>query len=193
MLKAELRTIYKKKRKEYMSEELFVLNQRIAELFLDYFMQGAYSISVIHFYLPIVNSNEPDTFLISKSIFRDYPNVRQVVPVMMEEGKMKHYYYTKDTITENNIIGIPEPVNGVECFVEPDLIILPLLAYDYSGNRVGFGKGYYDRYLETLSLNVIKVGLCYENPVELIEDINEFDVAMDFCITPNKVFEFNLY
>ena len=71
-----------------------------------------------------------------------------------------------------------------------DVIIIPLLCFDKQGNRVGYGKGFYDRFLQKCSPKALKVGFCLQEPIELVEDLNEFDVKMDVCITPNKVWRF---
>jgi 5-formyltetrahydrofolate cyclo-ligase len=67
---------------------------------------------------------------------------------------------------------------------------MPLLIFDKQGNRVGYGKGFYDRFLQKCSPNALKVGICLEKPIEQIEDLNEFDVKMDVCITPFGVWRF---
>jgi 5-formyltetrahydrofolate cyclo-ligase len=73
---------------------------------------------------------------------------------------------------------------------EIDLVIVPLLAFDEKGIRVGYGKGYYDRYLKDCREDCLKVGFSYFEAVERIEDADEFDVPLDFCITPNRIYVF---
>jgi 5-formyltetrahydrofolate cyclo-ligase len=96
-----------------------------------------------------------------------------------------------DTIFETNAFNIPEPVETATA--EPqeiDLVIVPLLAFDEKGIRVGYGKGYYDRYLKDCREDCLKVGFSYFEAVERIEDADEFDVPLDFCITPNRIYVF---
>jgi 5-formyltetrahydrofolate cyclo-ligase len=55
---------------------------------------------------------------------------------------------------------------------------------------VGYGKGYYDRYLKRCAQDVVKIGFSYFDAIDAIEDINEFDVPLNYCITPMRVYEF---
>jgi 5-formyltetrahydrofolate cyclo-ligase len=67
---------------------------------------------------------------------------------------------------------------------------MPLLAFDSKGDRVGYGKGYYDRFLAACRKDVLKIGLSYFPPVSSIDDIEIFDKKLDFCITPERVYAF---
>jgi 5-formyltetrahydrofolate cyclo-ligase len=71
-----------------------------------------------------------------------------------------------------------------------DLVIVPLLAFDKNGNRVGFGKGYYDQFLAQCRSTCIKIGFSYFEPIDSIEDTHEFDVPLDLCVTPTTVYAF---
>ncbi|HTG57240.1 MAG TPA: 5-formyltetrahydrofolate cyclo-ligase, partial [Niabella sp.] len=92
-----------------------------------------------------------------------------------------------------NQYGTPEPEAEGASIILPeaiDLVILPLLCFDKLGYRVGYGKGFYDKFLEQVSDEVIKVGLSYYEPIDKIQDLNEFDVPLDYCITPERMYEF---
>jgi 5-formyltetrahydrofolate cyclo-ligase len=71
-----------------------------------------------------------------------------------------------------------------------DLVFIPLLACDLQGNRVGYGKGFYDRFLSKCRYDVKKIGLSFFDPVDKIEDVNVFDIPLDECITPKKTWVF---
>jgi len=71
-----------------------------------------------------------------------------------------------------------------------EVVFIPLLAYDKNGNRVGYGKGFYDKFLAECNPNTIKIGLSFFEPEELISDINTSDVQLNYCVTPNKTFKF---
>ncbi|MDR9457609.1 MAG: 5-formyltetrahydrofolate cyclo-ligase, partial [Salegentibacter sp.] len=71
-----------------------------------------------------------------------------------------------------------------------DLVFIPLLAFDKTGNRVGYGKGYYDRFLDSCKPGVIKIGLSFFEAEEEIKEMFETDVALDYCVTPNRVYQF---
>ena len=96
-----------------------------------------------------------------------------------------------DSIFEANDYNIPEPLDTE--IADPtsiDLVITPLLTFDTKGNRVGYGKGYFDRYLKECHDDCIKVGFSYFDPIDSIDDANEFDVPLDFCITPQRTYVF---
>ena len=70
------------------------------------------------------------------------------------------------------------------------MVFVPLLTYDKKGSRVGYGKGFYDRFLSNLSKKTIKIGLSLYEPENYIEGIDENDIKIDYCVTPNKIFSF---
>jgi 5-formyltetrahydrofolate cyclo-ligase len=96
-----------------------------------------------------------------------------------------------ETVYQENDYDIAEPVSGQEVSAEDiDCVFVPLMSFDTRGYRVGYGKGFYDRYLVTCRQDVIRIGFSYFDPVDCIKDINEFDVPLNICITPNKLYEF---
>ena len=70
------------------------------------------------------------------------------------------------------------------------MVLVPLLAFDSKGYRVGYGKGFYDRFLKQCRNDCVKIGLSYFEPIDAINDAGEFDVPLDFCITPQKAYVF---
>ena len=89
--------------------------------------------------------------------------------------------------------GILEPMEETSVRLNPtdiDVIFIPLLAVDTQGHRVGYGKGFYDRFLANTKPELIKIGLGLEEPIEPIEDLNPYDIALDFAITPKSVYRF---
>src|SRR5690606_8946813 len=102
-----------------------------------------------------------------------------------------HYMLTDSTIIKPNKWHIPEPVDGLE--VSPDkidVVFMPLLVFDTFGNRIGYGKGYYDNFLKECRPDVIKIGLSFFDPEAKIGDLREGDVPMDYCVTPDKIYSF---
>jgi len=71
-----------------------------------------------------------------------------------------------------------------------DMVITPLLAFDDKGYRVGFGKGFYDRFFASLNKEVKRIGISLFESCENIEDINEHDIPLTHCVTPNKTYSF---
>jgi 5-formyltetrahydrofolate cyclo-ligase len=104
--------------------------------------------------------------------------------------EMDTFLLSPETIFKESKMGIPIPLDGEK--VEPDciqVVLVPLLVVDKEGNRIGYGKGYYDIFLKKLDPTVIKVGLNYFLPEEKIPS-ETHDVPLDFCITPKKLFTF---
>ena len=70
------------------------------------------------------------------------------------------------------------------------MVFVPLLAFDKKGHRVGYGKGFYDKFLSECKPDAIKIGLSFFEPEELITDVFESDVKLDYCVTPNSIHAF---
>ena len=110
----------------------------------------------------------------------------------MESGSLIHYLLTDNTKLKTNKWNVPEPVDGIQ--IPPnkiEVVFIPLMAYDTKGNRVGYGKGFYDRFLQQCNPDVIKIGLSLFEPEDKIEDVFENDIPLDYCITPNKIYSFS--
>jgi 5-formyltetrahydrofolate cyclo-ligase len=137
---------------------------------------------------------EPDTAKIIRYLQFKNPSLKIVIPkIDIHSGKMVHYHFDEGVEMIQNAYGIDEPKEGTQISEEEiDVILMPLLAFDKRGYRVGFGKGYYDRFLPHCRPNVIKIGLSFFEPVDEIKDISGFDIPLNFCITPQKNFEFYL-
>ena len=104
---------------------------------------------------------------------------------------MENFYFEGLHQLENNAWGIPEPRQGIPTPIEKiDLVLVPLLAFDQRGHRVGYGKGYYDRFLAESNSDCRKIGLSFFEPVENINDITKDDVPLTGCVTPSAFFSF---
>ena len=190
MDKATLRKLYLDKRQKLSRSEYWTLTDALLDEVKCFNWSGY---SLVHVFLPIRNKNEVDTFSILNFFKENFPDLKIVIPrtdfknLRMENVLFDHEY----TILGRNKFDIPEPIHGTIIPADQiDLVFIPLLAYDKLGNRVGYGKGFYDRFLVNCRTNVKKVGLSYFNPVEAIIDLNEFDVKMDACICPGKIWKF---
>jgi 5-formyltetrahydrofolate cyclo-ligase len=192
--KAEIRKIYKEKRKALTEETCANFNKKIHNLVFSRLAIHRYS--PIHLFLPILRNNEPDTHLIINTLRKDFaPDL--YISKSLENGEMLHVKFEPTTILETNSWGIEEPKNlnysnnSEDIFEkyrnEDILVFVPLLAFDKKGNRVGYGKGYYDKFLKYATKDTTIVGLSLFEPVDLIEDSNVFDIKMSFCVTPERV------
>lgn len=187
MNKKDLRVKYKGKRELLSLEEVESLSERIAENFLKNIDLSA--VKSIHIFLPIKNKKEINTQLLIERIKFKYPSLQIIVP-KMEGDQLQSYLIGAKTTFEINSLGIPEPVNAaLYPSYELDLVIMPLLVFDDYGNRVGYGKGFYDRFLTTCRKEIIKVGLSFFESEPVIA-ADPYDVPMNYCVTPTKFYSF---
>lgn len=187
MTKSELRKIYLAKQTSLLPEVRTRKSQKIADQFFEDFDLGP--IDFLHCFIAIEKFNEIDTAPIFHRLWAEFPHITAVVPrVDFETGEMQHLKFTPETELVKNAWEIHEPAHDE--FVETDkldMILVPLLCFDNVGHRVGYGKGFYDKFLSKCHRDRIKVGLSYFEPVEEISDANELDVKLDFCVTPDEI------
>jgi 5-formyltetrahydrofolate cyclo-ligase len=189
MKKAEARKLFLKKREQESLASIEEKSRAVAAVFFNNFSFA--TIHTVHTFLPILHKKELDTSFIINRLQKEN-NITIVIPkTNFEDDTLQCLLFDETTILKDNKWGIPEPEGG-ELVKEDtiDLVLIPLLAYDRVGNRVGYGKGFYDRLLSTCRKDVLKVGLSFYEPVEEIEDTNEFDIPLDFCVTDKRVYEF---
>ncbi len=189
MNKKELRSLYKIKRKNISIKDKLIWD----DLLLIQFQKiDLHNIQTVAVYWPMEDMNEPNTHLFSRYLQHMIPSLQLAYPVSnFKTVEMKVLLVDEHTDFCTNDFGIAEPGNGIEINAEDiDLMIIPMLICDRSGNRIGFGKGFYDRFLKNCSDNVIKIAFSYFEPVDKIDDISPFDVPLNYCITPHHIYEF---
>ena len=186
MDKNQLREHYKALRKKQTEsqrlQESIAIANRVLELPL-------WSANYFHLFLSSTKHNEIDTEPLLTLLQAKDKQV--ILPKMEGNNSLNHYLLTDATPIKINPWGIPEPQDGIT--VSPskiEVVFAPLLAYDLRGNRLGYGKGYYDRFLEQCRLECVVVGLSFFEPEERIPN-NANDIPLDYCVTPKKVFHFN--
>ena len=105
--------------------------------------------------------------------------------------RMTHFLLTDNTKIKKNSYNVPEPVDGLEVpDVKIDVVFVPLLAFDKNGHRVGYGKGFYDRFLSDCKPETLKIGLSFFDAEESISAILPSDIGLDFCVTPREIIVF---
>jgi 5-formyltetrahydrofolate cyclo-ligase len=105
--------------------------------------------------------------------------------------KMTHFLLTDATKIKKNEYNILEPINGLEVPVNNiEVVFIPLLAYDKKGNRVGYGKGFYDKFLSECKPETIKIGLSFFEAEEKTITVYKEDIPLDFCVTPTELYKF---
>lgn len=191
MTKQELRRLYLEKRMALSESEYFQLSRQLCENFFSY--TDLSFIKIVHCFLPIVERQEPDTWLIIDRIRREFPHIRLSVPrVNHETETLENIFFEGLHQLEKNKWGILEPKQGVPTPSEKiDMVIVPLLAFDRKGHRVGYGKGYYDKFLSGCKIEVSKVGLSLFDPSAQIPS-DPFDVILTHCITPGACYSFQI-
>jgi len=189
MTKKELRLNYKEKRKQITVKDKNLWDDLMLIQFQRFPLDG---ISTVFSYISLEQMNEPNTDLFVSYLKAIIPGIRIAYPITnFETGEMFCLQADDDTLYEKNARGMIEPVNGklIPAY-EMDLIIVPLLVFDTQGNRCGYGKGFYDKYLSTCRADSIKLGFSYFEPVDKIQDTDTFDVPLTHCITPQHIYEF---
>jgi len=184
--KADLRNLYKKKRNLLNSEILDQITKNCVEQLNPFDFKG----KIVSVFLHIQKFNEIDTSSIIQRIIKSGGTVC-VSRSDFQEKKMEFFIYEGPAQMQENRFGIPEPSYGNSCdILKIDYVFVPLLCFDEVGNRVGYGQGFYDKFLSSCSANCIKIGLSHFEPVMKIDDCNDMDIKLDFCITPNKTYAF---
>ena len=109
------------------------------------------------------------------------------LPVIKKNFQMDFYKWTFSEPLNINKYGIPEPEK--KALVYPDILLVPLVAFDGKLNRLGYGGGYYDRLIERLSKkkNIIKIGLALSTQKIYKVPINKYDQKLDYIVTNKYV------
>ena len=189
MKKKELRQHYLTKRNALSKNEMWAFTDALIDQ-LKLFNWSSFK--CVSLFLPIKAQNEIDTFEILSYLKSNFGNLKIVVPrTNFTDSSLEQVLFTQETVLIKNKYNIPEPLYGhIIAAEEIDVIFVPLLTFDVEGNRVGYGKGVYDRFLSTCTPNILKIGLSFFEPESLIDDTNVFDVKLSYCITPRKVYTF---
>lgn len=185
MHKNELRAKYKALREDLSESDIEELSLQIANqsLTLDIWKFEYY-----HIFLSIAKHKEINTEYLLQIIFGKDANV--VVP-KVKDTELKHYLLTDSTKLKLSKWGIPEPEKGIEIGAEHlDVVFMPLLAYDKTGNRIGYGKGFYDKFLSACRPETLKIGLSFFEPEDQNIEASKHDIKLDYCVTPKSIYRF---
>jgi 5-formyltetrahydrofolate cyclo-ligase len=186
MEKNTLRLKYKKLRENLSEESIEEMSLQIANQALKL---PIWDKTYYHIFLPILAKKEVNTeYLLHILQGKDKSII--VSKADFDSGEMKHFLLQENTVLKTSEYGIPEPVSGIEISPEIiEIIFVPLLAYDQNGHRIGYGKGFYDRFLKKCSPHAIFMGLSFfEAEPEIFSAVT--DIPLNFCITPKKIIDF---
>ena len=116
-------------------------------------------------------------------------NYKISLPKIKRKNQMNFFEWSFDDPLSINKYGIPEPIS--KKIIYPDVLIIPLVAFDNELNRLGYGGGYYDRYLAKSfkKKRIIKIGIAYSFQKVNKIPINKYDIRLDYIITEEKFYK----
>lgn len=188
MKKEELRKIYLEKRLQLSAAEHRDLSAKCVQQILERLQPAC---RTFHMFLPILERKEPDTLPLLFEINKQHPQMRIAVPVIIANGNLIHVEPEIPLALHAGRWNIPVPEYTYE--VNPatiDVVLVPMLVFDKQGQRVGYGKGYYDQFLPDCRPDCIKLGISLFDPVDTIDDVMYADVKLDACVTPDSFYVF---
>tara|TARA_R110000796_G_scaffold250788_2_gene380535 strand:- start:22501 stop:23061 length:561 start_codon:yes stop_codon:yes gene_type:complete len=186
MLKKDLRLKFSTQRASLLPENISNLSLNIANKTLQL---PIWDYTYYHIFLSITEKKEIDTSYILSILQGKDKNV--ILSKVIGEHEMVNYLLTDNTLIKKNKWNIPEPFDGIEVHENKiDVVFIPLLAFDKNGNRVGYGKGYYDVFLNKCRKDVIKIGLSFFEATDEIIDISAIDIPLNYCVTPTTIYKF---
>ena len=191
-LKSHVRKSSKQQRNALSREEVQTKSQRIFEQWKSAFPLD--HIEYLHLFMSIQQRNEVETELFTQFLRTQHPKIKQIIPVVDPIADvLKHVHLSNEIVLEKSEWGIPEPKIETHPVAasKMDMILLPMLAFDDQGNRIGYGKGHYDRFLSQVKPDCIKIGLCFElGRYEGLLAAEPTDIPLDFVITEDKIYKF---
>jgi len=119
--------------------------------------------------------------------FLEKKNYKISLPIVKKNNQMDFFKWSKNDPLKINKYGIPEPVSSKIFY--PDILLIPLVGYDDNLNRLGYGGGFYDRYIEKIEKikNVVKIGLAFSYQKLKNVPVNQYDKKLDCVITENDI------
>ena len=185
--KEKLRNQAKEQRRAISPKALQIASEAITEQVLKKFqLEG----KLCSLFLPIERQKEINTYLLLERA-RNFGANFTIPQTSFKTLALKHFVFTDDTVLEVNKFGIPEPTKGKKVAADKhNIVFVPLLGSDKKGNRVGYGKGFYDRFLAKCNPSCIFIGLSIFEPVETISDILATDKRLNYLVTPTQIYSF---
>lgn len=190
MIKAKLRQHFLAQQKSLSQNEQHEKSGKIIQnLFENFDFNGK---CFVNCFITLEKNNELDTSQIFERLWGEFPHITTTAPrVNFERGALENVRVSPDTKLIENKWQILEPEgNEIVDAEKLDAVLVPLLAFDEFGFRVGYGKGFYDKFLAKCRADCQKIGLSLFPPVEKIDDVEDFDVRLDSCVTPERVWQF---
>lgn len=185
--KLELRQKYRNLRKELTEDTIDDLSLEIANKLLEI---EIWDYEFYHVFLSIASLKEINTdFLLSILSGKDKNIV--ISKSDFKTRSLQNFLLTDGTKIKLNKYNIPEPIDGIEINNSKiEVVFVPLLACDKNGNRIGYGKGFYDNFLASCKPETIKIGLSFFELEDAVFPVLESDIALDYCVTPQNIYRF---
>ena len=116
--------------------------------------------------------------------------IRIALPKIKKNFSMEFYLWSFNDPLSINKYGIPEPILNKEK-VHPDILIVPMVAFDSKLNRLGYGGGYYDRKIKLLkkNKNFLAIGLAFNFQKHSLIPVSKYDEKLDYIVTNQKIFK----
>ncbi len=188
--KSTLRRVYLEKRLTLSQDELFRRNDQLVATLLSHIDFTAFK--YIHLFVPILKKKEVNTWKVMEAVRNTNQSAKFVTSRMLKDGELEHFEIDVTTRFEENKWGVPQPVGACRADIgKIDLVLIPLIVYDKQGHRIGYGKGYYDRFLKKIA-QAYKLGVSLGPPLDVISDNNAYDVRMDACVSPFMFYKFQM-
>lgn len=186
--KSALRKVYLERRKVLTDSEYLDRNKKILS-----YIQNDFDFStnkLVHIFLPIEKFKEVDTWKIIDFLKSENQSI-VLSKSKLSTNDMAHFLYDEQTNLHENKWGIIEPEDGIEIDEQKlDIVFVPLLVFDKSGNRIGYGKGYYDKFLSKCRPDCMKIGLSLSPALDSLPMMSPLDVSLDYCVSPIGVYKF---
>lgn len=190
MTKAELRRHFRQRRRAVSEAAAIAMNATLTDRFFAEINLTA--VQTLHAFLTAERLREVDTLQLLNRLHTEFSRIQLVVPKTdFATGELAHVTWQPGQPLAPNAYGLPEPTGGEAVSPETlDLVLVPLLAFDRRGQRVGYGGGFYDRFLAQCRPDALKLGLSWFEPVDEISDADAHDVPLDACLTPRALHRF---
>jgi len=166
-------------RKNNISKNIEINSQNIFQILKKYnskskIIGGYYPTNFEVDDLKILNHLEKKNYIIS-------------LPKIKKNNQMDFFEWSEKDPLEINNFGIPEPV--YKTLIYPDILLVPLIAFDKSLNRLGYGGGFYDRYIYKIKKKkkILTIGLAFSYQEINKIPTNQFDQQLDFVVTENNI------
>ena len=189
--KAELRDYFSNARRELSDDQYQQYSQEICQKILSYLSKQQTSSMHLHLFLPIEAQREVDLRSLLPKLWQQ--NIKVAVP-KVNNGSLEHISLTAETELKNNRWGIPEPTEDYPPLTQEEIcsittVITPLLTCDLTGNRIGYGGGFYDHFFKEFP-HLIRIGVGFFPPIEKIVDSYQGDIPLDYYLYPKEMIRF---